>query len=115
MVEVKIGGRKRKFSFGVDVLGWVQKDSGLDLTDVTENDGMSLFYIMIVPLIYRAHIREVKKENAEVDFTREDVEEWVKDAGMTSEAVLAIWSEFNNSVASYLPKQEETDDKPKKK
>lgn len=116
MVEVKIGGKKRKFSYGLEVLGWVQVESGIDLTN--PKDGMnetSLFYILIKPLILLGNKRELIKEGKQVDYTLDDVDDWIKEVGMTSEPILAIWNEFNNSVASYLPQQEEKDDKPKKK
>ena len=117
MVEVEIGGKKRKFSYGVEVLGWVQVESGIDLTEPKEGMGDSaLFYILIKPIILLGNKRELQKEGKQIDYTYDDVDKWLQEEGMTSDAVMAIWGEFNNSMASYLPEQKETNnDKPKKK
>lgn len=116
MVEVKIGGKKRKFSYGLEVLGWIQVEAGIDLMNPKEGmNDISLFYILIKPVILLGNKWELKKEGKDIDFTYDDVDKWLQDEGMTSEAVLKIWQEYNQSTMNYLPKQDKEDDAPKKK
>lgn len=116
MVIANIGGKKRKFSFGLEVLGWLQVESGIDLTDPKEGvSESSLFYILIKPLILLGHKRELEKEGKRIDFDYDDVDKWIQQVGVTSEEVMKVWEEFNKSVVSYLPKQDGGNDKPKKK
>lgn len=116
MVEVELGGKKRKISFGLDVLGWVQIETGIDLANPNHLlSGMSLFYVLITPLIFFGNKRELKKEGKDVDFTINDVDEWIKEKGVTSEDIMLVWNAFNETLVSYLPQQEEKGEKSKKK
>jgi hypothetical protein len=117
MVEVEIGGKKRKFSFGLEVLGWVQIESGIDLANPKHSASeMSLFYVLICPVILLGNKRELQKEGKDVDYTYEDVDKWIQEKGMTDEGVMKIWNAFNATLVNYLPKQEdEKAEKPKKK
>ena len=71
---------------------------------------MAIFVNSILYLMLRSWCRD------SINLTYDDVDKWLQEEGMTSDAVMAIWGEFNNSMASYLPEQKETNnDKPKKK
>ena len=103
MIEIEIGGKKRKFSFGLEVLGWIQYDSGLDLTEAQGKPLNSLFFILMKPLIYRGHERELKKEGKQVDYTYEDVERWIEEKGRYHKDVLLLWASFNEALVDRRP------------
>ncbi|MEM6814897.1 MAG: hypothetical protein AAF600_10935 [Bacteroidota bacterium] len=104
MIEIELGGKKRKFSFGLDMLGWVQKDSGLDITETSDMPSNALFFILIKPIIYRGNERELKKEGSKPDYTYDEVENWIKDKGMYHEDIMSLWGAFNETIVDLTPK-----------
>lgn len=115
MVEVELGGKKRKFSFGLEVLGLVQIESGIDLANIQGVSEGSLYYVLIKPLILLGNKRELQKEGKQIDYTYDDVDKWLQEKGVMHEDVLKIWNAFNETLVSYLPQQEEKGEKSKKK
>lgn len=115
MIEFEIGGKVRKFSFGLEVLGWIQAEAGIDLTNLKEGTSdTSLYFILIKPLILLGNKREVEKEGKRIDYTYDDVEQWLLEKGVYHEDIIGLWNKFNETTASYLPKQKPTKSAKKK-
>lgn len=116
MMEIEIGGKKRKFSFGIRALGNVLKEFDNDIhgyLDLLQSNG----FLTVGPTLYHLHAHAAKREGKEVDFTVDDVEDWVEqlDGKFHNKDVQNVLAEFIGTLASYLPEQEENKDDPKKK
>jgi hypothetical protein len=114
MIEVTLGGKPRKISFGLQVLGKIQKDLGINIVELgVEIDNANLFMILPV-IIYRGNEKELLKEGKLIDYDLDTVDEWIQENGIYTKELIAVWKEFSASVMSYLPKTE-TKEKPTSK
>lgn len=117
MMEIEIGGKKRKFSFGIRALGNVLKEFDNDIHGylaLLQSNG----FLTVGPTLYHLHAHSVKREGKEVDFTVEDFEDWVDEleGRFNNKDVQNVLNEFVVTLSShFLPDHEENKDNPKKK
>lgn len=112
VLTIDIGGQERSFSFGLEVIGWLQVDTGLDITDLGGITETSMFLIMLPSLLYRSHLQEVKNSGKLPNFTKADVDKWLTDKGMHHKDILAVWKTFMETVRDYTPKSENDEQAP---
>lgn len=115
MVKFEIGGKERSFVFDLAVLGKIQQDLDIDIIDLGKALENKNLFMIIPSLVYRGNERYLRKEGKTVDFTQDNVDEWLQEKGIYSEDILSLWYAFNESIQSYLPKVEDKKPAAKKK
>ena len=78
-IEINLGGRKRKFTFGILFLGNVlERKEFTDFDDLMQK--LTANYIKYTPiLMYESLVNTCNKFDDEVDFTEKDILNWLDD------------------------------------
>ena len=78
-IEINLGGRKRKFTFGILFLGNVlERKEFTDFDDLMQK--LTANYIKYTPiLMYESLVNTCNKFDNEVDFTEKDILNWLDD------------------------------------
>ena len=77
-ISIDIGGKQREFSFGIRALGNVLQEFDNDIIkylELLENNG----FLAAPPTLYHLHAHAVNRSGKEVDFTVNDVEDWLEE------------------------------------
>lgn len=104
-MEIELGGKKRKFSFGMRALGNVVAEFDNDINkyiELLQTNG----FLTAAPTLYHLHAHAVKREGKEVDFTVEDVEDWIEqlEGKFHNKEVQKVLAEFIGTLVDYVPK-----------
>lgn len=115
MIEFEIGGKLRKFSFGLECLGEVFERLNVDLFSVGT-------YLLKNPfkatpaLLYEAHKSAIEHEGKPVDFTYKDVCNWIDEVegGINNKNIEEAFRAFLKTIKNHTPKLEEVEGSKKK-
>lgn len=114
MIEFQIGGKVRKFYFGLECLGEVFQRLDVDITTIG-NYLQKNPYKATPALLYEAHKSAVEYDEKMVDFTYRDVCKWIDevDGGINNKDIEDCFKAFLKTIKNHLPKTEGGDSKKK--
>jgi hypothetical protein len=115
-IEFKIGGENRRFNFGLKFLGDVLSHFNTDMGGFGELIDKNPFQTRPA-ILYFAHCASVQRNQKPVNFTLEDVIEWVDeiDNGISNPNVIQAVELVLESVKRHLPSNTESDGQESKK
>ena len=105
-IAIELGGQTRKFSFGLEMLGFIQMDAGIGIEEFSNTTDTALYFILIKSILYRGHERECKKDRKPINFTIDDVDSWIEEKGVLDKDIMSVWIAFNQTFKNYLPKED---------
>lgn len=114
-IKEEIGGKERTFSLGTRAIGNVLKHFNNDIIEylqLLQSNG----FLSAAPTLFYMHEHAVKRSGGKVDFTLDDVEDWIDDldGGFHNKTVQNLLNEFITTLKSYLPSTENNDESKKK-
>lgn len=114
-IVIKIGGKQREICFGIEVLGRIQHDLSINILDIGQALDTGNLFMLIPTLIHRGHEWALIRDKKEVDFTKDDVYEWLKESKVYTADNVKLFSAFSDTLQSFLPEAEEPQKKSKQK
>ena len=117
-IDFKIGGDTRRFNFGLKFLGDILSHFNTDIVGLGELLDSNPFATRPV-ILYYGHVASLKRNNKPVDFTLDDVIDWVDEmeGGISNEYVIQSVMLVLESVKTHIPKSDSPidEDEAKKK
>lgn len=115
-VQFEIGGKKRKFTFGLGFLGDILHELNINMMELGEMM-LSNPYKAVPSILYYSHAYEVKKSGEIVDFTIYDFNEWIEqlDGSYQNKEIDAALSVLLESMKKNIPNFDGSKDDSKKK
>lgn len=113
-IKAKIGGKEREFSLSSRALGNVVLHFDNDIhkyIELLRTNG----FLSAIPTLYYTHEHFCKRNDIEIDFTLDNVEDWVDEleGKFHNKEVQKVLNQFIVSLESYVPKTEKGDSKKK--
>ena len=114
-LDLKLGGKSRRFTFGVVFIGEVLEDLDLDFNELISKMTKNTFKYVPV-LMYHSLVNSYLKDNKELDFGKQDLGKWIdleENLGIDKilEFVNAFIASTNNSVSDDEVSEPETGSK----
>ncbi len=115
-IKIDLGGKEREFSFRIRALGNVLLDFDNDIEKylhLLQTNG----FLTAPATLYHLHSHAVARAGQEVDFTIDDVEDWLDEleGKYHNKDVQRVLSEFVKTLQSYVPVVDKPKETTKKK
>lgn len=106
IVEIEVSGKKRGFKFGMLAIGLMMQRREITFPEFLDKLGKTDI-LFTIDLLHAAAESWHKSKNLPVDFTAEDVADWMDEIGMVK-----AFSIINNAFTKYDPPVTGTKKKP---
>jgi len=116
-LDLKLGGKSRRFTFGVVFIGEVLEDLDLDFNELITKMTKNTFKYVPV-LMYHSLVNSYLKDNKELDFGKQDVNNWIdSEDNLGVDKILSFVNAFiastNNSISEDNLSESESESKKK--
>lgn len=112
-LKLNIGGKERVLKVGIGFLQQYTEQENVTFAELVEKFNSDTFFT-IPKMIYHSLSLNDKLAGNAIDYTINDVFDWIDDIGLQSEQIAQYCTSFADSIKVHLPKVEGDEDKGKK-